>query len=215
MKICKRIIKELITILLSLCFCLPIFAATIWQDKNNYTASGKFAVGDIIVINVRDISTIQFELTSQNTDNVSVESNPDITITGFLPKASGSRKIKGDETGKFSTKSKIGFSIATQVQNIQNGKLTVSGNRAYVLNGVVNNVTVSGIVDQALLIGRGVDSSDVANFQMQVSGKRQLMNLQFQPLAPDKQASAELTEQQKQQLIIEYLQKIISEQERP
>ena len=207
--------KELCALLLPLCFCLPIFAATIWQDKNNYTSSEKFAVGDIIVINVRDISAIQFELTSQNVDNVSVESNPDITITGFLPKASGSRKIKGDESGKFTSKSKIGFFIAAQVQDIQNGKLTVSGNRIYVLNGVLNSITVSGIVDQALLVGRDVDSSDVANFQMQVSGKRQLMNLQFQPLAADSQASAELTEQQKQQLIIEYLQKIISEQERP
>jgi len=201
--------------LLSLSCCFPIFAATIWQDKNNYTVSGKFAVGDIIVINVRDVSTIQFELTSQNTDNVSVESSPDITITGFLPKAAGGRKIKGDETGKFSAKSKIGFSIAAQVQNVQDGKLAVSGSRAYVLNGVVNSVTISGIVDQALLVGRGVDSSDVANFQMQVSGKRQLMNLQFQPLEADGQASGQLTEQQKQQLIIEYLQKIISEQERP
>jgi len=207
--------RGLITFLVSLFFCLPIFAATIWQDKNNYTASGRFAAGDVIVINVHDISVIQFELTSQNTDNVSVESNPDITITGFLPKASGSRKIKGDGAGRFSTKSKIGLLIAAQVQDVQNGKLTVSGSRAYVLNGVVNTITVSGIVDQALLVGRDVDSSDVANFQMQVSGKRQLMSLQFAPLAADSQASAELTEQQKQQLIIEYLQKIISEQERP
>jgi len=207
--------RKLGTILLSLCFCLPVFAATIWQDKNNYIASERFAVGDIIVINVRDISVIQFELTSQNTDNLSLESNPDVTITGFLPKANGSRKIKGAETGKFGAKSKIGFFIATQVQNIQNGKLTVSGSRVYVLNGVTNSVTVSGIVDQALLAGRDIDSSDVANFQMQVSGRRQFMNLQFEPLAPDSPASAALTEQQKQQLIIEYLQKIISEQERP
>jgi len=154
-------------------------------------------------------------LTSKNTDDVSVESNPDMTITGFLPKASGGRKIKSNETGKFSIKNKIGFFIATQIQSIQDGKLTVSGSRVYALNGVVNNVTVSGIVDQALLTGRDIESSNVANFQMQVSGKRQLMNLQFQPLTPDGKASAELTEQQKQQLIIEYLQKIISEQERP
>ncbi|MCL2026142.1 MAG: flagellar basal body L-ring protein FlgH [Leptospirales bacterium] len=210
-----RIIKKSGIILLSMCFCLPIFATTIWQDKNNYTASEQFAVGDIIVINVQDISVIQFELSSQNNDSVSIESNPDVTITGFLPKASSSRKIKGDDKGKFAAKSKIGFFIATQVQNIQNGKLTVSGTRTYVLNGVANSIAVSGVVDQALLTGRDVDSSDVANFQMQVNSRRQLMNLQFQPLQPDSPASAELTEQQKQQLIIEYLQKIISEQERP
>ncbi|MDR3237431.1 MAG: flagellar basal body L-ring protein FlgH [Spirochaetia bacterium] len=195
--------------------CLPLSAATIWQDKNNYVAAERFAQGDVIVINVRDISTIQFDVTSQSTDNLSIESNPDVTITGFLPKAAGDKKIKGDESGKFSVKGKVGFSIAAQVQEVQNGKLVLTGSRVYVFNGVINTITVSGIADPILLSGREVDSWNVANFQIQITGRRRPINLQFAPPAVEGQATTEFTEQQKQQLIIEYLQKIITEQAKP
>lgn len=208
--------KKLIGIIALLAFSLPLLSATIWRDRNNYTAGGGFGAGDIIVINVRDVSVIQFDLSSQTTDNVSVDSEPDTTITGFLPKVTGSKKIKGDDTGKFGLKEKVGFSIAAQIQNVQgDGKFAVAGTKVYTFNGVANTIAVSGIVDPVMLRGRKIDSVNVAGFQMQISGRRQLMNLEFPPLEADGTAGTELTEQQKQQLIIEYLRKMITEQARP
>ena len=105
-------------------------------------------------------------------ENGSIESSPDMTITAFLPKISSSKNIKGDNSTKFNGKGKINFSIATQVQNRQNdGKLAIGGNRIYSFNGVTNTITVTGIVDPALVKGRDVDSTDVANLRNTDTGK--------------------------------------------
>ena len=208
--------KKIISAIILLASCIPLLSATIWRDRNNFASGRNFAAGDIIIVNVRDVSAIKFDISSQTTDNVAIESEPDMTITGFLPKVYSNKKIKGDDGGKFGVNGKVGFSIATLIQNVQpDGKFAIAGTKVFVLNGVANTIAVSGVIDPGMLKGRDIDSGSVAGFQLLISGRRQLMNLQFPPLTADGQAQIELTEQQKQEMIIEYLRRMITEQNRP
>jgi hypothetical protein len=192
-----------------------IFAATTWVDRNNFISSGDLNAGDIIVVNVMDISSYRFEVAVKTGESGSIDTGPDMTITGFLPKVSGHRNVKGNESTQFNGRGRINFSIATQVQNRQpNGKLAIAGNRVYAFNGVANTLTVTGIVDPALVRGRSVDSSNVASLRIQIQGSREGLNLPVPRLGPNDKAGYNLTEQQKQELIIRYIQKLINEQTR-
>jgi len=89
--------------------------------------------------------------------------------------------------------------------------LSVAGSRTYTFNGVTNIITVTGLVDPALMKGRVIDSNSVADFTLEVRGLKQGINIQRLPLKKDEKADTALTEQEKQLIIIDYLKKMLGE----
>jgi len=185
---------------------------TIWVNKNNFASAGNLNVGDIIVVNVLDISAMQFTINLKNTVTSSLSSSPDLTITGFLPKVNGTKAMKSDDTTQFGEKGKFNFTIAAQLQNrTPDGKFTVAGTRVYAINGAASTVTVTGLVDPVLVKGRNVDSDKVANFRIEIRSTREGLRLQRPALKEGENAQVSLTEAEKQRLIIDYLEKMINE----
>src|SRR5271157_214417 len=98
-------------------FCFSLSAKSLWQDRNPYTSEGEIKVGSVIVIAINDISDMRFSYSTSNRGNSNVSSNPDTTITGFLPKVAANRRTGSDDSTQFSGRGKISFSIATRVLN--------------------------------------------------------------------------------------------------
>ena len=90
-------IKNLyLTIVLSL-FSISAQAGTIWLDKDVYSTNKNLQVGDIIIIRVKDFSKLKFDIALNNNTSNDIISNPDMTITGFLPKISSNKNAKNNK----------------------------------------------------------------------------------------------------------------------
>jgi flagellar basal body L-ring protein FlgH len=203
--------KALMAYVLLVAFGCLLNARTIWRDRNPYASEEDVKVGTVVVIGINDISDMRFTVSMNNKNNSVVSSNPDVTITGFLPKVSASKKINNDDSTQFSGKGKISFSIATRVLRRVGPMLSVAGSRTYTFNGATNIITVTGLVDPALIKGRAIDSNSVADFSMEVRGLKQGINIERLPLKKDEKADTALTEQEKQLIIIDYLKKMLGE----
>lgn len=185
---------------------------SIWVDRNHFASSGTLKQGDIIIINVDDISNLQFNLSLKNSSDSSTASNPDVTITGFLPKVQGNKNIKNNDVTTFTGKGKFSFSVASRItKREQGGKFIVAGTRSYSFNGVTSTVAVSGIIDPVLVKGRQVDSRSVANFRIEIRSTKEGLRLQRPALKKDEKAEVKLTETEKQRMILQYLEKMLNQ----
>lgn len=192
---------------------ISLHPATLWVDRDIYVADRNLKVGDIIVVNVKDFSKLKFDIALQNNTSSNVESNPDMTITGFLPKVSSSKNFKNNESTNFAGNSRIDLAIASRVVELQNnGNTVINGTRTYTFNGVTNTFTVTGIVDPKHVSGGLIDSDYVADFRIQITGRKEGLTIRKNQLGgQEQQSSTALTEAEKQQIIIDYLEKIIRE----
>ncbi|HEY1406146.1 MAG TPA: hypothetical protein VF857_06010, partial [Spirochaetota bacterium] len=73
--------------------------------------------------------------------------------------------------------------------------------------------TVAGTLDPVLLAGRVIRSSDIVNFRLTVDTTKQGLGLNVTrpPLQPNETPKAELTDAEKQRIIIDYLNKMLNE----
>ncbi len=194
-------------------FCFS--AATIWEDRNNYRADAGLRQGAVIIVNVSDISSFKFKLVSKTSGNSSIEVSPDTSITGFLPNVQSSDKIKSDESGDFSGNSGTAFTIAASVTGrTADGRLSISGTKNLSFNGTANTVALTGTVDPSLLRGRNIRSSEIADLRILITSRRTGMKLSYKEKKEKENSSAELTEEQKDRLLMDFINRIISEQER-
>ncbi len=116
------------------------------------------------------------------------------------------------ETTTFTGNSKIELSIAARVTGLQQNRFAViAGTRTYVFNGVTNRITVTGLVDPALISSRSIESDYISNFRIQITGQKEGLTIRKAGLPAGESATSELTEEEKQRIIIDYLEKIIRE----
>lgn len=194
-------------------FCFS--GATLWEDRNNYRADAWLRQGSVIVVKVSDISSFKYKLVSKTAGSSSIEVSPDTSVTGFLPKVQSSDKIKNDETGDFSGGSGTSFTIAASVTGrTAEGRLSISGTKNISFNGTANSVALTGTVDPSLLRGRSINSSEIADLRILIDSRRTAAKLEFNEKKEGENTSAGLTDEQKDRLLMDFINRFISEQER-
>lgn len=188
---------------------------SIWVDRSLYSPDTELNPGSVLVVNVIDLSDLKYNIEFTTKSNSQVSSVPDAIITGFLPKVTATKKINSGDSGKYAVKNQIKMSIAAVVQNRNaQGLYAITGTKTYRFGGSTSSVMVNGLVDPAIVRGRSIDSSLIADFRIEIRVAADGINLQRQRLAIDAKASGDLTEQEKQDIIIDYLQKMLREIER-
>jgi flagellar L-ring protein precursor FlgH len=189
-----------------------VYADTIWKDKNIYTAQDTIKVGDIFTVAITDISQMRFTLTLANNDAFTVTSTPDGNITPFLPPVNANKKATKNNNTNLQHRGNIALHIAATVQQrLENGNFRIAGTKTFSFSGVTTVFTVSGIVNPAAIKGGTINSSDIANLVLQIQGVKEGVQIIRPPLKEGETASPALTEQEKQQIIIQYLQRILGE----
>jgi flagellar basal body L-ring protein FlgH len=203
-------------LIIAILFILPLQtdSRSVWKDRNIYASGTNFNVGDILIVDVTDISQLKFSVTLNNDNSYNVTSNPDTGLTGFLPKVAANKKITSSDKADFSGKGNLNISIASRVVNrTRDGKFTITGAREYSFNGKINRFTLSGIVDPVLIKGRSVLSKDIADFRLEIRGllERGVVNMERPALKEKETSSTNLTEEEKQKIIIDYINKMLRE----
>ncbi len=193
---------------------LSLNSKTIWKDINIYSSGAGLRVGDILIVDVMDISKLKFNMTLKDENSFNIASNPDANITAFLPKVSSDRKIKSGEKSSFSGNGNLSVSIASRItQRLGDGKFRIDGTREYIFNGILNRFKLSGIIDPAFVKGRTVRSKDIADFRLDIRGLKEkgAIGIERPKLGEDESASTSLTEEEKQVIILDYLNKMMKE----
>lgn len=189
-----------------------LYSRSIWRDRNIYSSANSIAVGDVIMVRINDISSMRFTMSINSQTTSDISSNPDVTITGFLPRVSGNKSLNYRNSTSVSEKGQMDLSIAATVVRRGAGRTyAITGTRAYSFNGTTNTITVTGLVDPFLIDGRRVNSSNIVNFRLLIQGRGEGIAITRAELKEKETAGVTLTEQEKQQIIIDYLQKMLSE----
>lgn len=189
-----------------------VFAQSIWIDKNIYTAQDAINTGDIFTVAITDISQFRFTLSLVNNESFSIESSPDGTVTPFLPPVNAHKRGVKSSSTNLQHRGAIALYIAATVgERLPNGNFRITGTKTYSFSGVTTIFSVSGLVNPASIKGNTVYSEDIANFVVQIQGVREGVQIRRDPLQEGATASSELTEQEKQQIIIQYMQRILGE----
>lgn len=191
-----------------------IYGASIWQDRNIYASGENLAVGDVLQVEVEDISRMRFNLQVSQDESYSVTSNPDGNLTPFLPPISSNRDSQARNSTAVTGRGNMTIQMAARVaEELPDGKYRIQGTRTYSFSGIANVITVTGIVDPVLLKGRKITSKDIANMRLDIRGVKEGagINIQRAPLEEDEAAGVTLTEEEKQAIIIDYLQRMLGE----
>ncbi len=189
-------------------------AENLWRDRNLYSTGQSLKVGDILLVAINDISKMKFTMSVNSDNSFNFTTNPDTSLTSFLPKATASKSSTNKGGTKVSEQGDLKISIpATVTAELKYGKFKVEGARQYSFNGVVSLFNVSGTVDPVFVKGRQVESRDVADLRLSITGLREGAGVDIKrpALKENESASATLTEAEKQKIIVNYLNKIINE----
>jgi flagellar basal body L-ring protein FlgH len=206
--------KRIMIAFIFLIFCSSLQSATLWRDRSLYSSGRDLKVGDVVVVRVNDITRMRFNITMNSKSESNVSSNPDVNITGFLPKITADKKTTAADTTELTSKGDLAIDVAAQITARANdGTYTIQGRKEYSFNGVASRFDVSGTLDPALLNGRVIRSSDVVNFRLVIATTKQGIgiNIQRPPLAAGETPKAELTDTEKQQIILDYINKMLNE----
>lgn len=187
---------------------------SLWQDRNIYGASETLKEGDVILVRVNDLSQMKFDLTVNSDSSFNIVSNPDGNLTQFLPKASANKNSTSKGKTAIRGSGNMQFTVPARVtKKIPGNLFEIAGTKEYTLHGVVNMFQVSGIVDPVLVKGKGIDSTDIASFRLVLKGYKEGAGIEIKrgALKEKETAGVILTEDEKQKIIIEYLNKLINE----
>ncbi len=193
--------------------CFPLYGATVWQDVNLYSPAASVNQGDTIVVIVEDISQLRYTLDVENKASSSVNSTPDTTITAFLPAVNSTSDITHNDGIKVESRGNLSMRIGASVGAPQNdGTYIIQGTKTYNFNGTANTIAVAGRINPSVLDGSTVKSESVINFQLTINTTTQGINLNLdRQLEEEESASTELTEEEKQQIITDYLERMLNE----
>lgn len=201
--------KKLILLVIAICtICAAVSAKTIWNNASLYSP-GDLNIGDILIVNISDMSKQSYSLIYGENNSFSINSIPDKNITKFLPPVSAKKDSSNKDKIEYSGKGNWNITIGSVVTAKTNdGKYTISGNKVYNINGTVNRFNIAGIVDPKLVKGRRVDSKDIAEFRLTISGYRQEI-AGIDKIEPT--ADGYLNDEQKQKIILDYINKMLRE----
>ncbi|HOU83996.1 MAG TPA: flagellar basal body L-ring protein FlgH [Spirochaetota bacterium] len=194
-------------------FSVLIESKTLWRDRNIYSSAEAVRVGDTVVVSVSDLSRMKFTLNMKSKSNSDITSNPDINLTGFLPKIKSDRSSDNNDTLTVDSKNALNMNIAAVITGAQGRNFAIAGSKEYIINGVFTRFAVTGIVDPALLNGSVIKADNVVNFRLDImSTKRGIgMNLNRPAPAEGEQAKGDLTEIEKQRIIVDYINRMLEE----
>ncbi|MDA3901587.1 MAG: flagellar basal body L-ring protein FlgH [Spirochaetes bacterium] len=190
-----------------------LFGQSLWRESNLYSPKQNLVIGETLVVEINDVSRMRYTLNVENSKNSSVNAIPDTTITAYLPPVNSNRNITHQDGVKVESRGNIALRVAVTVNNLQDdGTYTIAGAKSYTFNGVSNQMNVTGRVHPRSIKGNSISADHVVNFALTINSVTRGLGLNLQrTLEEDEPASVELTEQQKQQIITDYLQKMVDE----
>jgi len=192
----------------------------LWVDHNPYSSAGSIRTGTILKLVVEEPIKAEYEYNRKLDENATIKITPDKSITDFLPPADTDKSITGKDKVKIKAKGLLSFRMAVTVTaKNEGGTLKIRGGRsiAYESGRARQRITVSGSVNrQDVSANRIVHSSEVADLAIVIVGSPipQTDNIRMKQIPGSggtMQPKAELSEEEKQRLLLDYLNRLLGE----
>jgi flagellar L-ring protein FlgH len=227
----RRIITNTIKFFLVVCFAYysshflvsqDLSNGSLWKDKNPYSASVEINNGDIIQIVFTEGIKTDYKVEYKSDSNYKIMSNPDKKMIPELNGFEADQSIARNNYGKSKTQGRVIGKMAARIVGLDtNGdNLEIEGRRETRFDNDRQIITVKGtIARKDLGSTRSVDSSRVANLEINYIANPTPRNLQNpdvgikQEQNPDGTTTfkAELSEVEKQELILKYMKRMLGE----
>ncbi len=193
-----------------------LLGADLWRDHNPYSPFEALRAGTILKLVIDEPIVVEYEYEGEGDDKVKVKMVPDKGLSEFLPAANVSKSIQDKKKALVRARGRVKINLAVTVQSIANGTALISGTKvlAYESGKAVQQMQLTGRVSiRDINRSRMIRSRDVAELQLVIQGapQKQSRNLPMKTTGNPPRPSAALTENEKQRLILEYLNRIFGE----
>ncbi len=219
----NEFIYKILTVFIVVVMSVPyLFAQNLWQDHNPYGSHRNLRQGTILKLNVDEPVRIRYEYENMSDEDITIKIVPDQSLTPFLPPADSTKSITNKTTADVESDSHIRFRMAVTVSDdVENETVTFTGTKLLAQeNGRTRQLfQVSGRVHIGdIQPGRRIDSEAVADLQITVTGLPipQTKDIPLKTVPGENPGdpavpSAELSEREQQQLLLEYLNRVLGE----
>lgn len=197
----------------------------LWVDHNPYSSAASIRPGSILKVLIDEDLEIEYDYERVADERAKIVIVPDSGLLDFLPSVNDESSIGGHNRTKIRSRGRITFRMAVTVEEpAENGIVSFSGNRylgheegrarhALVISGRVH----TGDIDR----NRNIHSENIADLQIIIEGAPipQMENFPMQQVPGENDEeptiSAELTEAERQQILLEYINRIVGERQSP
>ncbi|MBL8020136.1 MAG: flagellar basal body L-ring protein FlgH [Leptospirales bacterium] len=196
-----------------------LVARDLWVDHNPYDPTSRIVEGTVLKLSVDEAMLVDYEFLGNNNEEAKVKLTPDKSITDFLPPANVDRNISGRQESRARGRNKVTFRMGVTVSRVDGDTIEFSGSRLIAPDDGKSRAQfqVSGQVHRQDINGsRTIKSTDVAGLQILMRGgpipqnKNLPMKNQADPNGAA-QPSAAPTPAEKEQMLLQYLNRILGE----
>ncbi|MBW0434522.1 flagellar basal body L-ring protein FlgH [Leptospira yasudae] len=195
--------------------------ASLWTDKNPYSVRQSIKVGSPLYVRITNGLQAEFELESNADETITLKSMPDKKIIPDMPSYNNDRTITRKNKGKIKSLGKVKGNLTALVTAVDpnTGLLTIQGQKVNVINGEENSLALSGTVSPEFVEkDSSINADKIANLQVNFNGRINPKQVN-PPIAlksvtnPDGSVTikAELSEEEKQRLILNQLNRLLGE----
>lgn len=196
---------------------------SLWSDNNPYSGEKNIKAGSIISIIFKDNVKTEFKVEVQTTDNNTTKTTPDKKLVPELIPYSSDKSFVKNNKGTYKTIGNLSGKFAVVVNRVdeETGTYYISGRKETLYDGESQTLQVTGIISSVAVKNMTVNSADIANLRVEFKGKispkilkEPNINLKQKP-NPDGTTTvkAELSEEEKQQMILNYIKRLLGESE--
>ena len=197
-----------------------VYAEDLWKDHNPYSTTGQIVSGTVLKLVVEAPMIVEYEYERKSDDKATIKIVPDQGLTDFLPAANSDSSINGAEKIVLKVKSRLNLRMAVSVQGEPQGDtIQIAGTRliGYGNDRARQQIQVSGRINRRHVSQEMMVHSDqVADLVIVIQGAPVEQNAGIQMKQTTEaggtpQPSAELSNEEKQRLLLEHLNRILGE----
>jgi len=204
-------------------FCtFPLHGEDLWNDHNPYHPLAQMGPGAVLKLVVDEPIQIEYEYEKSSDERSQIKMVPEKNLMDFIPAASSEKSIVGNGKVKIRSRGRLRFRTGVRVDGaIENGVLRFVANRyiGYEEGKARQAITISGSVHiNDVSNDRVIHSSDVSDLVIRITGfpVPQKKELQLKMIPPTEEGgeptpSAKPSEEERQRMLLDYLNRILGE----
>ncbi|MCB1159302.1 MAG: flagellar basal body L-ring protein FlgH, partial [Leptospiraceae bacterium] len=189
---------------------------------NPYSSGQNVPVGTPIKVLITDNIKAEYFFESQRDENHSIKSTPD---KKYVPEIKGfysDRSVVQKDNGLTKSKNKFigSLSVLVTARDPKTGVLNIAGNKISQFDNQIYEIRLSGLIaPDDLKNHRSIESDSIANLKIELISNPTKRNLQDPDIKmktyPGRNGEtiprAELSESEKQQIILQYMKRMLGE----
>ena len=195
---------------------------SLWVDRDPYSGNQSVQTGDIVKIIFDSQVKTEFSVEIQTDDNNTAKTNPDKKLVKELQPINSDYSFVKNNKGKYKTSGKISGTLSGIITGQDdNGNFTIEAVRETTYDNERQSLRLTGIVAGSSIKEKSVFTSDIAGLRVTFAGKinaKNITNPAINMKTSEKEDGtivnkAELSEDEKQQLLLKYIRRVLGETE--